>query len=149
MIKRNWWHSLNQKHIIFLIYHYLEAALFWDVSASFWFFILIINRESHGVVFVSTMRRDYKIKFTDKLKAYLWIHLDLAKTHRLKGLTQCSNFSSKAVGKTITEAEANKILFASVVPRQFFSWHNPTNLCICLGNSLGSLRKLLRQCCFI
>ena len=33
------------------------------------------------------MRRDYKIKFTDKLKANLWIHLDLAKVHRLKGLT--------------------------------------------------------------
>ena len=144
-----WMAFIKWMRIIWLIYDFSEAALFWNVSASFWFFILIINRESHGVVFVSTMRRDYKIKFTDKLKAYLWIHLDLAKTHRLKGLTQCSNFSSKAVGKTITEAEANKILFASVVPRQFFSWHNPTNLCICLGNSLGSLRKLLRQCCFI
>ena len=33
------------------------------------------------------MRRDYKIKFTDKSKANLWIHLDLAKVHRLKGLT--------------------------------------------------------------
>ena len=33
------------------------------------------------------MRRDYKIKFTDKSKANLWIHLDLAKVHRFKGLT--------------------------------------------------------------
>ena len=33
---------------------YLEAPLFWDLSASFWFFLLIINRESHGVVFGST-----------------------------------------------------------------------------------------------
>ena len=33
------------------------------------------------------MRRDYKIKFTDKSKANLWIHLDLAKVHRLKELT--------------------------------------------------------------
>ena len=33
------------------------------------------------------MRRDYKIKFTDKLKANLWIHLDLVKVHRLKELT--------------------------------------------------------------
>ena len=32
------------------------------------------------------MRRDYKIKFTDNLKANLWIHLDLAKVHRLKKL---------------------------------------------------------------
>ena len=33
------------------------------------------------------MRRDYKIKFTDKSKANLWIYLDLAKVYRLKGLT--------------------------------------------------------------
>ena len=33
------------------------------------------------------MRRDYKIKFTDKSKANLWIHLDLAKVHHLKGLS--------------------------------------------------------------
>ena len=33
------------------------------------------------------MRRDYKIKFTDKSKANLWIYLDLAKFHCLKGLT--------------------------------------------------------------
>ena len=28
-------------------------------------------------------------------------------------------------------------------------WRNLTKLCICLGNSLGSLQKLLLQCCFI
>ena len=33
------------------------------------------------------IRRDYEIKFTDKLKADLWTHLDLAKVDRLKGLT--------------------------------------------------------------
>ena len=33
------------------------------------------------------MRRDYKIKFTDKSKANLWIYLDVTKVHRLKGLT--------------------------------------------------------------
>ena len=33
------------------------------------------------------MRRDYKIKFTDKLKANLWINLNVAKVHRLKELT--------------------------------------------------------------
>ena len=32
------------------------------------------------------MRRDCKIKFSDKLKANLWMHLDLAKLHCLKGL---------------------------------------------------------------
>ena len=33
------------------------------------------------------MRRDYKIKFTDKLKANLWINLNLVKVHSLKELT--------------------------------------------------------------
>ena len=33
------------------------------------------------------MRRDYKITFTDKSKINLWIHLDLAKVQRFKGLT--------------------------------------------------------------
>ena len=33
------------------------------------------------------MRRDCKTKITEKSKANLWIHLDLAKAHRFKGLT--------------------------------------------------------------
>ena len=33
------------------------------------------------------LRRDYKIKFSDKLKANLWVYLVLAKVHRLKELT--------------------------------------------------------------
>ena len=33
------------------------------------------------------MRIDYKIKFTDKSKANLWIHLDMAKLHCLEELT--------------------------------------------------------------
>ena len=73
-------------HVIYLIYHFLEAALFWDVSASFWFFLLIINRESQ-LYSSRQMRRDYKINFTNEVKANLWIHLDLAKVRRLKGLT--------------------------------------------------------------
>ena len=40
-----------------LPYQFLEAALFWDTSASFWVFLLIINRESHGVVFVLTNKK--------------------------------------------------------------------------------------------
>ena len=32
------------------------------------------------------MRRDYKIKFTDKSKANLWIYLNLGKVYRFKGL---------------------------------------------------------------
>ena len=73
-------------HVICLIYYFLEAALFWDVSVSSRFFLLIINRESQLYSY-RQMRRDYKINFTNELKANLWIHLDLAKVHRLKGLT--------------------------------------------------------------
>ena len=51
------------------------------------FFLLIINMESHVLYSYQQMRRDQKIKFTDKSKANLWIHLDLAKVHRFKGLT--------------------------------------------------------------
>ena len=32
------------------------------------------------------MRRDHRIKFTDKLKANLWMHLDLAKVYHWKRL---------------------------------------------------------------
>ena len=40
---------------------------------------------SHSCIRI--VRIDYKINFTNKLKANLWIHLDLAKVHRLKWLT--------------------------------------------------------------
>ena len=50
--------------------------------------VLIINRELHGVVFVSTNEKILQnIKLTDKSKANLWIHLDQAKVHHFKGLT--------------------------------------------------------------
>ena len=39
-------------HITCLIHHL--AALFWDVSASFWSFLQNINREPDGVADVST-----------------------------------------------------------------------------------------------
>ena len=35
-----------------MVYQFLEAALFWDRSASFWFFLLIINGKPDGIVFV-------------------------------------------------------------------------------------------------
>ena len=63
-------------------------------------------------------------------------------------MKQRSNFSSKAVGKIIAGAEAEKT-FTSAMPRQFFCQRNRTNLCIYLRNSLGSLGVLLQQCCFI
>ena len=37
-------------HKTCLISHVLEAALFWDVSVSFWFFLLIIIRELDSVI---------------------------------------------------------------------------------------------------
>ena len=58
-------------HISCLIYHFLEAALFWDVSASFWFFLLIINRESHGVVFVSTNEKRLQNQVYRQIKSKL------------------------------------------------------------------------------
>ena len=77
------------------------------------------------------MRRDYKIKFTDKSKANLWIHLDLAKVHRLKGLTSLYIISYLhflnlnnilTVPKTLVVAEAGfgliRIMFAL-----FFACH--------------------------
>ena len=94
MIKTNWvWIKITfikWMHIICPIYHVLETALFWDVSPSFWFFLLIINRESRGVVFVLTNEKRLgtkSIKFTHKSTANLWIHLDRAKVHHLKELT--------------------------------------------------------------
>ena len=79
-------------HISWLIYHVLEAALFWDVSASVWFFSVKLATASHTVLYsYRQMRRDYKIKLTDKSKENLihihLIHLNLAKVHRFKGLT--------------------------------------------------------------
>ena len=51
-------------------------------------FFFYLSTGSHTVLYsYRQMRRDYKTKFTDKSKANLWIHLDLANVHRLKGLT--------------------------------------------------------------
>ena len=86
-------------HISCLIYHILEAALFWDVSASFWFFLLIINRESHGVVFVSTNEkrlqnqayRQIKSKLMDTFgsgKSSLFQSVDFSLYHFLSSFTK-------------------------------------------------------------
>ena len=74
-------------HISCLIYHFLEAALFWDVFASFLFFLLIINRESHSVVFVSTNEKRLQNQVYRQIKSKPMDTLDLAKVYRLKGLT--------------------------------------------------------------
>ena len=55
------------------------CTLFWDVS-TFWFFLFIINRESHGVVFVSTnekrlqnqVYRPIKSKLMDTFGSGIW-----------------------------------------------------------------------------
>ena len=56
------------------------------------FFLIVCLNYQQGVtrccISYRQMRRGYKSKFTDKSKANLiWIHLELAKVHRLKGLT--------------------------------------------------------------
>ena len=56
------------------------------------FFLIVCLNYQQGVtrccLSYRQMRRGYKSKFTDKSKANLiWIHLELAKVHRLKGLT--------------------------------------------------------------
>ena len=72
---------------ICLIYHFLETALFSDVSAFFWFFLLIINMESHSVAFISTNEKRLQNQVFRQIKSKLiWMHLDLAKLHCLKGL---------------------------------------------------------------
>ena len=50
-------------------------------------FLLIIIRKLSQLYLYRQMRRDYKINFTNKLKANLWIHFNLAKVHCLKWLT--------------------------------------------------------------
>ena len=83
MIKTNWWHSLKitfikWMHISCLIYHVLDAALFWDVSSSFLCFLFIINRESHSVVFISTYKWEQITKSSlqtnqKQTYGYIWI----------------------------------------------------------------------------
>ena len=107
--------------IICFIYQFLEAPLFWDLSASFWFFLLIINNESHDVVFLCHICidkwGDYKIKFTDKLI--------LAKTHCLIGLTYYSPYN-------IVSSYHLDILTPQtfiITEKLGFIWHD---LCLCL-----------------
>ena len=58
-------------HIICLIYHFLEAALFWDVFASFWFFLFIMNSELHCVVFVLTNEKRLQNQVYRQIKSKL------------------------------------------------------------------------------
>ena len=53
-------------HISCLIYHFLEAALFWDVSASFLFFFL---NYQHVVVFVSTNEKRLQNQVYKQIKS--------------------------------------------------------------------------------
>ena len=62
------------------------------------FLIFSLNYQQTVLYSYQQKRRDYKIKFTDKLKPNLWIYLDLAKVQRLKELTSSyivSYFHSK------------------------------------------------------
>ena len=70
------------------------------------------------------MRRDYKIKFTDKLKANLWIHLDLAKGHRLKGL------ASRYIVFYLHFLNLNNILTPNFCRRWSRVWFDTTYVCL-------------------
>ena len=122
-------------HVSCLIYHFLEAALFWDVC-SFLIFLLIINRESHSVVFVSTNEERLlnQVYRQIKRKANLWIHLDLAKLRHLKGLSSLYIISYLhflnlnnilTLPKTLVVAEARfgltKIMFALFFACQIYT----------------------------
>ena len=88
-MKTNWWYSLNQNRFYWMnAYHLLYLSIFrGSIILRFVCFFLIFSLNYQqgvtGVVFLCHIRidkwGDYKIKFTDKL--------NLAKTHRLKGLT--------------------------------------------------------------
>ena len=122
-------------HVSCLIYHFLEAALFWDVC-SFLIFLLIINRESHSVVFVSTNEERLLNQVYRQInrKANLWIHLDLAKLRHLKGLSSLYIISYLhflnlnnilTLPKTLVVAEAGfgltKIMFALFFACQIYT----------------------------
>ena len=70
----------------------------------FLIFLLIINREPDSVLFVSANKKRLQNKFTDKLKANLWIHLDLAKVYRLKELASPSHLSSLSKFKKYSDS---------------------------------------------
>ena len=97
------------------------------------FFLIFFSKlstGSHTVLYLyRQMRRDYKIKFTDKSKANLWIHLDLAKVHRLKGL------SSLYIISYLHFLNLNNIL-----------WLSPK---LCLSLKLGLVWHKLYLPCFL
>ena len=83
------------------------------------------------------MRRDYKIKFTDKSKANLSIHLDLAKVHHFKGLTSLYIISYLhflnlnnilILPKTLVIIEAG-FGFTQVMFALLFAWQIYTQAC--------------------
>ena len=77
MIKTNYWHSLNQNHFYYMnVYQLLYLSRFRGfiilrcVSFSL-IFLLIINRESHGVVFVSTNEKRLQNQTYRQIKSKL------------------------------------------------------------------------------
>ena len=78
-------------HITCLIYHLLQpqAALFWDVCASFWFFLVIINREPDGVVFISANEKRLQNQVYRQVKSKLMDTFGSGKSYCLKELN-CS-----------------------------------------------------------
>ena len=82
-------YSLNQNHFYRMnACHlpYLSLLRGCIILRCVHFFVIFSLNYQQRVTVVWQMRRDYKINFTNKLKANLWIHLDLGNTHHLKGL---------------------------------------------------------------
>ena len=78
-------------HITCLIYHLLQpqAALFWDVCASFLFFLVIINREPDGVVSISANEKRLQNQVYRQVKSKLMNTFGSGKIYCLKDLN-CS-----------------------------------------------------------
>ena len=78
-------------HTTCLIYHLLQpqAALFWDVCASFWFFLVIINKEPNVVAFISANEKRLQNQVYRQVKNKLMDTLGSGKSYCLKELN-CS-----------------------------------------------------------
>ena len=102
-------------HITCLIYHFLEAALFWDVSTSFCFFLLIVNREPDGAGFISAndkrlqnqVYRQIKNKLMDTFesgKSSPFEKVEFSLYHFLSSLSKFNCYSDSTQTFAVAEA---------------------------------------------
>ena len=108
IMKTNWWHSLSQNLLFSLNYQQGVTVLY----------------------LYQQMRRDYKIKFTDKSKTNLWLYLDLTKVNRWNRLTSLYIISYLHFLKLIFWLSPK--LFCSSL-KLGLVWHN-VHLVFCLAD---------------